>query len=636
MRGECARSKYVVDFVTDDARRKYKLPNHQKGQVYLTSHRICYVDQDAPRANSVALDLKEVERYEISARFLKSSPKITIIPKPMKRSSMRPHAASNASLLPTRNSATPPARSESAFRPPSEPPQVTTATWVCAICSFSNPVPSNFDPATANVHTPLPPCLACGIKPSLAQVLKAAIASANKRPAVSSSTGSATSLPIRSGTQHVGRGDGSSPIPSSPLATSGTPGNDTSTTFPCPRCTFSNHPSLLSCEMCGAPLLSQSLPSTEHSSLPATERTDSPGPVMDQESRSNAGGLETSESIKISFRGGGEKIFYERLKGSMTQRKWLLQNAPPVPKSSRGSEGRDGNGSSDVAGPKRNKTAGIAGLEQLGLNMRKNNEMLIGSAFEDLEALMASAKDVVALAERFARQSNGAGGSISAEDNAILAESASQLGLVTTKDIVGGGGSESLYLSELARNLAEFLTDDRRGVLKRAGGIVTLVDLWAMFNRARGGVELVSPMDFEKAARLWETLKLPVRLRTFRSGVMVAQGRDRTDEVTIRSLLTWLQDLHEFPPEQEPGWDWQTFGRGVSAQEAAERFGWSIGVAEEELFMAEEQGAVCREEGLEGLKFWKNYLATDDVKPRNGRSLETDETLKALRESGLI
>ncbi|KAL2208533.1 EAP30/Vps36 family protein [Sarocladium strictum] len=612
----------VLLFVQDNVglyEGKYKLPNHQKGQVYLTSHRICYVDQDAPRANSVALDLKEVERYEISARFLKSSPKITIIPKPMKRTSMRPHAASNASLLPTRNSATPPARSESAFRPPSEPPQVTTATWVCAICSFSNPVPSNFDPGTASVHTPLPPCLACGIKPSLAQVLKAAIASANKR------------------TQHVVKGDGSSPIPSSPLATPGTPGNDTSsTTFPCPRCTFSNHPSLLSCEICGAPLLSQSLPSTEHSPLQSTERTDSPGPVMDQESRSTTGGLETSESIKISFRGGGEKIFYERLKGSMTQRKWLLQNAPPVPKSSRGSDIRDDNGSSDAGGPKKTKTAGIAGLEQLGLNMRKNNEMLIGSAFEDLEALMASAKDVVALAERFARQSNGAGGTISAEDNAILAESASQLGLVTTKDIVGGGGSESLYLSELARNLAEFLTDDRRGVLKRAGGIVTLVDLWAMFNRARGGVELVSPMDFEKAARLWETLKLPVRLRTFRSGVMVAQGRDRTDEVTIRSLLTWLQDLHEFPPEQEPAWDWHTFGRGVTAQEAAERFGWSIGVAEEELFMAEEQGLVCREEGVEGLKFWKNYLATDDVKPQDSRSRVTDETLKALRESGLI
>lgn len=44
--------------------RKYKLPNQQDGQVYLTSHRICYVDKADPRKQSVALDLKEVERYE--------------------------------------------------------------------------------------------------------------------------------------------------------------------------------------------------------------------------------------------------------------------------------------------------------------------------------------------------------------------------------------------------------------------------------------------------------------------------------------------------------------------------------------------------------------------------------------------
>jgi hypothetical protein len=44
--------------------RKYKLPNHQNGQVYLTSHRICYVDKAEPRKYSVALDLKDVERFE--------------------------------------------------------------------------------------------------------------------------------------------------------------------------------------------------------------------------------------------------------------------------------------------------------------------------------------------------------------------------------------------------------------------------------------------------------------------------------------------------------------------------------------------------------------------------------------------
>jgi hypothetical protein len=43
---------------------KYKIPDHQNGQVYLTSHRICYVDNEDPRKNSTAVDLKDVDRYE--------------------------------------------------------------------------------------------------------------------------------------------------------------------------------------------------------------------------------------------------------------------------------------------------------------------------------------------------------------------------------------------------------------------------------------------------------------------------------------------------------------------------------------------------------------------------------------------
>lgn len=369
------------------------------------------------------------------------------------------------------------------------------------------------------------------------------------------------------------------------------------------------------------------------------QRTDSPGPIL---SYGALPGMDNHESVKISFRNGGDKILYERLKGAITQRKWLLQGAPPMPHSNpeATSSGPGGDGSSGLPREQaRKKTVGIAGLEQRGLEMRKNNELVIGTAFEDLEALMASAKEIVALAESFSRQAGGTSTSSSSEANALLAESATQLGLVTTKDIVGGGSSsEPLYLSELARNLAEFLTDDARGVLRRAGGIISLVDLWALFNRARGGVELVSPMDFERAVRLWEELKLPVRLRAFKSGVLVVQGQDRTDETTIKALLAWMADLHAIPPEREVPWDWREFGRGVTARDAAERFGWSIGVAEAELEMAEEKGVLCREEGIEGRKFWENFIDTGEGRSRKKTEAQEAERqiYKALKESGFI
>ncbi|KAH9869071.1 hypothetical protein J1614_008148 [Plenodomus biglobosus] len=549
---------------------KFKIPQYQNGQAYLTSHRVCYVDHNEPRKNSVALFLKDVEKPDFYAGFLKSSAKITLFPKPLKqltRGVSAPPQGPSSTTTPPRHGSPAPA------------PPPASATWVCPICSFSNPVPSNFDPALAS-RTPIPPCLACGIKPPMVHVVKAAIAAISNRPA--------PGPPPKDNKNGV-------PVSSNPGGS----------TLSCPRCTFQNHPSLSHCEICGASLTTAIDKRLDLVQGPI--RPQSPGPVLSSPLQS-----ETIECIKLSFRGGGEKIFYERLKNALVQRKWLLQSAPPIPKP-RPSSGvfedrnssKSGKSSVEVERP---RVVGIAGLERRGLEQRQNNEAMIGGAFEDLEALMTSAKEIIALAEQFASQANlGTNGS--SEANALASQSASALGLVTTKDMLGSGsGSESLYVSELSKNLAEWLTDDTHGVLKKEGGIMTLVDLWAVFNRARGGVELVSPADFEKAARMWDTLKLPVRLRKFKSGLLVVQGRDRTDEKTIASLLAWLKGFHQALPSDDSTWDWQAFGRGVTAQETAERFGWSVGVATEELEMAEETGALCREQGIDGLRFWENWI----------------------------
>jgi ESCRT-II complex subunit VPS36 len=353
--------------------------------------------------------------------------------------------------------------------------------------------------------------------------------------------------------------------------------------------------------MCGAPLVSAADKRLGlESDVPS--RSESPGPMLKELNLND-----TIESIKLSFRAGGEKAFFENLKNALIQRKWLLQSAPPIPRPAEANRSSSPQNSLERR-PSEN-LVGIAGLERRGQQLRRNNEMIIGNAFEDLEALMTSAKEVIALAERFSSQANSSNGT-SSEANAILSHSASALGLTTTKDMLG---SDTLYISELSRNLAEFLTDDAKGILRKEGGIMSLVDLWSVFNRSRGGVELVSPTDFAKAAEMWDKIKLPVRLRRFKSGLLAVQGRDRTDEKTIASLLTWLKELHFDPPTEEVSWDWLVYGRGVTAQETAQRFGWSVGVASEELEMAEEKGALCREQGLDGLRFWENWLVKTKV-----------------------
>ena len=556
-----------------------KLADYQNGQAYLTSHRICYVDNALPRERAVAVDLRDVERCELSARFLKSSPKITLIPKTARFGSSAVSAQSaafnHADYQPSNRT---PSGIDHSIRP-----VLKDATWICPICSFSNPLPPTFDPSAANANTPISPCQACGIKPPPSHVVKAAISNLSSQKRASNS--------------HFGINES--------LLVNATSINGNESSTQCPRCTFQNHPSLTICEICGSPLNSTydrkgavRSESPSRSSSPAIAGTN------------GLPSLARDDEVKLSFRAGGEKNFHERLQNALTQRKWLLQTAPPVPKIN----GSDAAQEDSRGSPNR---LGIAGLERRGVDLRKNNEMVIGNAFEDLAALMASAKEIIALAESLSRSQGGSYAADSSpsqsstDPNVLL----SQLNLSTTKDMLSSSKSSAtnLYLTELCRSIAEFLTDDRRSVLKKAGGVMSLVDLWAVFNRARGGVELVSPSDFAAAAELFDKLSLPVRLRRFKSGLLVVQDRSRTDEKTISALLEWLGSLRHTQPEMSVTWDWSRWGRGVTAQETAENFGWSIGVASEELEMAEENGSLCRESGIEGVRFWENQLGQAEI-----------------------
>lgn len=530
------------------------------------------------------------------AKFLKSSPKVTLYAKPVKPgfgTSSRPGVPQSPFYQRVTSASSPSSRSSSPFRPHAATVPTVVGTWVCPICSFSNPVPSNFDPTIATETFPLPPCLACGIKPPFSLVLKAAVAANAKR--------------IPESPQPSGTASETDGVPGTRVNESSDDGSSLERVT-CPRCTFHNHPGMLVCELCSAPLPVPRAVAriTFEDSI---SRSESPGPEISALTLED--GPEASV-VKFSFRNGGDRVFYERLKNAMIQRKWLLQSAPPIPRadSERSPTPLESGTPVPVLEP-RAVAVGIAGLEQRGLTTRKNNEIVLGNAFEDLEALMASAKDIVALADRFATELGSEMGARGASSDPLLSQSAAALGMVTTKDLLGDN-SNPLYISELARHLAEYATDDRSGILRRQGGAMSLVDLWALFNRSQNGVELVSPSDFHKAAEAWDRLGLPVKLRRFKSGLLVVQRRDASDERTISQINEWLNFLRRCEPDPSPPWEWPQYGVGVTALQAAAKFGWSLGVAVEELEMAEERGALCREEGVEGLKFWLNFLTEDE------------------------
>lgn len=117
----------------------------------------------------------------------------------------------------------------------------------------------------------------------------------------------------------------------------------------------------------------------------------------------------------------------------------------------------------------------------------------------------------------------------------------------------------SSYHQQLARQLADFLLDRDR--LMKAGGVMTLPDVYCLFNRARG-FELISPGllvadyclrvtdflvyvldDLRESINLFHTLSLPMHVRKFGSGVIVIE-LDSHDDTQMCEKMVSLTDEH--------------------------------------------------------------------------------------------
>lgn len=148
---------------------------------------------------------------------------------------------------------------------------------------------------------------------------------------------------------------------------------------------------------------------------------------------------------------------------------------------------------------------GISTILRAEQDKIKRESLLANGAFEDLDRLASNANDVVAIIDRFAavmlnssnqqqqRRGNAEGGddvAQQAEFDALLAN----VGIVSNPVTRRAAGSR--YHAELATEIAGFLSTRKRF------HAMTLFDCYALYNRARGHSDLVSPDDFLASCRL--------------------------------------------------------------------------------------------------------------------------------------
>ncbi|BFZ14826.1 hypothetical protein BsWGS_17864 [Bradybaena similaris] len=281
--------------------------------------------------------------------------------------------------------------------------------------------------------------------------------------------------------------------------------------------------------------------------------------------------------IRLSFREFGQEQFLRALKEALKKKKWE-EHVQPTPSSS---------AASNSSGLLPRQRPGIVGIERSIQQRNKETNKNISQAFQDLRNLMDKAKDMVSLSKTIAMKIKDKQGEMTEDETVRFKSYLLSMGIPNpvTRETHGTGDK---YYTELARELSHLITKP----IEESGGMMTLTDVYCRINRARG-MELLSPEDLLHACEAMETLRLPIRLRTFDSGVSVLQARSHSEDEIATKTAHMVQ-------EQGP----------LTSEQLAQILNLSVILAKERLLLAENKGSVCRDETIEGLRFYPNLFLT--------------------------
>ncbi|PLW53826.1 hypothetical protein PCANC_03580 [Puccinia coronata f. sp. avenae] len=526
---------------------KNKDDRYQDGTLYLTSHRLVYVDRVDPHRRSCFLDLSLIRQTEYWIGFLKSSPKITLLlgtrrsscltqdPSGIDHKLKLTSSSSSSSSPDLRNILTHPAASH----------------WTCHVCAFSNP--------------PELKCGLCGIPRDLSATTTKS--TSNSRPPSSfndySSSLSGHPNPTRSHTRSLSNLRGTlNHVEAMETASGPAPHIQriedaaTSKEISCPSCTFLNHPSMARCEICDSILGRIQMESLTLDGSPSGSNHNTRDSSELQHSRAATPAPPSSfpedSYIRLSFRKGGDKSFYFSLKKALQGKSWnttgLKHHLEFIHQSSssRPSEQHPTNNIPSNTHHQK-PLAGPIGIDRILKTMdsqQQAHHAELTEGLQDLQALMAKAKEMVQLSQSINAKltslesqpkSSEEGDSADQKAGLVIRSSLVKLGLpapAVTADMMSHDQAFARELAkELAGVLARIMAPGDSGLMTHAcldlaRGIRPLDEVWCIWNRARG-ISLVSPADMISAcAHLPEYTSPEIRLRTFKSGLRVLHTPD--------------------------------------------------------------------------------------------------------------
>eukprot|EP00792_Barthelona_sp_PAP020_P008725 TRINITY_DN3245_c2_g1_i13.p1 TRINITY_DN3245_c2_g1~~TRINITY_DN3245_c2_g1_i13.p1 ORF type:complete len:386 (+),score=87.10 TRINITY_DN3245_c2_g1_i13:28-1158(+) len=222
------------------------------------------------------------------------------------------------------------------------------------------------------------------------------------------------------------------------------------------------------------------------------------------------------------------------------------------------------------------KMHGIAGIKKKKEAALQYNDDLLGNAFNNLNSLMSSVREVVAMSNRLQKKLTN-----DSEKNEFD-EMMIDLGISSP---VTKSQFKSDYHTQLAFEFADFLTK----LLPQAKGAMTLTDFYCYYNRARGA-ELISPDDMLCALNILPSTSQFV-VTEFPNGVKLIQENSKSLDNLKNQVINFLE---------------KDVSKGVSVVNIGNHLGIALGVAEMLLYQYEIDGLIVRDDSICGKLYYFN------------------------------
>ena len=247
---------------------------------------------------------------------------------------------------------------------------------------------------------------------------------------------------------------------------------------------------------------------------------------------------------------------------------------------------------------KQRRRVGVDAILKANEAKHKQASKVADKAFHDndVESLMKEGAELVAIIQSYVKtlEKQHSNNNNNDETPHELANMLSHMGM-TSALTKHQSTDEKDYYNKLARHVCDFIYPK---ILQDSGGMMTLTDVYCLYNRARG-TNMISPQDLLQAVDTMSTIiELPTSKRSFPSGLIVIQESTWSDEQMAQTIL----DLLSSPQQQQQ--------QGITALDLSRALKLSPLLANEHLQASEQLGYLCRDVTLEGIRFYSNLFST--------------------------